>query len=43
MEYDVDLFFESTINTILEDFKILLQNIVINPNIHILEMQRKQI
>ena len=43
MEYDVDLFFESTINTILEDFMILLQDIVINPDIHILEMQRKAI
>jgi acyl transferase domain-containing protein len=35
MEYDVDLFFESTINTILEDFIILLQDIAINPEIQI--------
>ena len=42
MEYDVDLFFEITINTILEDFIILLQDIAINPDIHLSEMQRKQ-
>ncbi|KYC36938.1 hypothetical protein WA1_45620 [Scytonema hofmannii PCC 7110] len=41
MEYDVDLFFESTINTILEDFMILLQNIAINPDIQISEVLRK--
>ena len=41
MEYDVDLFFESTINTILEDFMILLQDITINPDIQISELQRK--
>lgn len=43
IEYDIDLFFESTINTILEDFMILLQDIAINPDIHISEVQRKLI
>lgn len=41
MEYDVDLFFESTIKKMLEGFMILLQDIAINPDIHILEIQRK--
>ncbi len=42
MEYDVELFFESTINTILEEFMILLQNIAINPDVHISEVQIKE-
>ncbi|MEH2078578.1 MAG: condensation domain-containing protein [Nostoc sp.] len=41
MEYDVDLFFESTIKTFLEDFMILLQGIVIHPELQISEMQIK--
>lgn len=41
MEYDVDLFFESTIKSILENFMILLQDITINPDIRISEMQEK--
>lgn len=32
IEYDVDLFFESTINTIAEDFLSLLQGITSNPD-----------
>ncbi|MBR8835927.1 MAG: acyltransferase domain-containing protein [Stigonema ocellatum SAG 48.90 = DSM 106950] len=42
MEYDIDLFFESTINTFLEDFMNLLQGIALNPDIHISEIRRIQ-
>lgn len=41
MEYDVDVFFESTINKFLENFMNLLQDIASNPDIHISEMQRR--
>ncbi|MCC5600912.1 type I polyketide synthase [Nostoc favosum] len=43
MEYDVDLFFESTIKTIVKDFISLLQGIVINPDIPISERLGKQL
>ncbi|MGH2416466.1 MAG: hypothetical protein ACRDEA_22790, partial [Microcystaceae cyanobacterium] len=41
MEYNVDLFFESTIHTFLEDFMILLQDIASNPDIRLSEVKIK--
>jgi non-ribosomal peptide synthetase component F len=35
LEYDLDLFVESTINRIVEDFLVLLQGIASNPDLHI--------
>jgi non-ribosomal peptide synthetase component F len=37
MEYDIDVFFESTIKTIVEDFICLLQGIATTPDTHISE------
>jgi NRPS condensation-like uncharacterized protein len=39
MEYDIDVFFESTISTFLENFMNLLQAIAMHPDIHISEMR----
>ncbi|MBH8563709.1 acyltransferase domain-containing protein [Nostoc sp. CENA67] len=41
MEYDVDVFFESTICTFLDDCIDLLQVLVINPDIHLSEIQAR--
>lgn len=40
MEYDVDLFYESTIIIFLKDYIILLKNIINNPDIQISEIKK---
>ena len=43
MEYDIDVFFETTIKTIVEDFICLLQGIANTPDTHISEGLGKQL
>jgi non-ribosomal peptide synthetase component F len=43
MEYDIDVFFESTIKTLIEDLSCLLQGIATTPDTHISEGLGKQL